>query len=119
MNNSILVVDDEQDLLRTIEIFLRGEGYEVVTATDGLKARELMESSMPALILSDIMMPRWNGYQLLEFVKEHEGFKHIPVVLMSAVALRNQGPTPDFYFKKPFDLDLLLQTVKKFLDPAP
>jgi twitching motility two-component system response regulator PilG len=115
MNKSILVVDDELDLLRTIEIFLQGEGYDVVTAPDGLKARELMELNCPALILSDIMMPRWNGYQLLEFVKEHESFKHIPVVLMSAVDLRNQGLTPDFYLKKPFDLDLLLEAIKKFI----
>lgn len=81
---SILIVDDEPDLLDNIGLALEAEGYCVLTASDGIKALEILESEPVDLILADVAMPGMNGYQLYERLCENPKWALIPFIFLSA-----------------------------------
>lgn len=81
---SILVVDDEPDLLENISLPLEVEGFQVHTAPDGLQALEVLHGHTISLILADIAMPNMNGYQLYEKVRENPQWVTIPFIFLSA-----------------------------------
>lgn len=110
---TILVVDDELEVAQAVEAILEDEGYEILSAGDGLEAQKKIQEKRPDLVISDIMMPRCSGNQLLKAIKEDKKLRSIPVILMSA-ARNSEGPQePDGFLKKPFDLDELLSLVEK------
>lgn len=84
---SILVVDDEPDLLSNICLPLEAEGYRVFTAMNGEEALELLQDNAIQLILSDIAMPDMNGYQLFEKVRQNPAWIMIPFIFFSARSL--------------------------------
>ncbi|MBN2003274.1 MAG: response regulator transcription factor [Anaerolineae bacterium] len=86
MNNkaSILVVDDEPDLLANISLALEAAGYQVITAGDGMEALETLETNPADLILADIAMPNMNGYQLYERIREKTQWAAIPFIFLTA-----------------------------------
>jgi DNA-binding response OmpR family regulator len=84
---AILVIDDEPDLLDNICLPLEAEGYQVLTAPDGLAALRVLESKAVDLILADIAMPNLNGYQLYEKVRENPDWVTIPFIFLSARSL--------------------------------
>lgn len=81
---SILVVDDEPDLLENIGLALEAEGYTVLTASDGLEALAVLNNRPVHLILADIAMPTMNGYQFYERVRENPDWVTIPFIFLSA-----------------------------------
>lgn len=83
-NPKILVVDDEPDVVMLIEATLRGDGFDVVKAYDGIGALDLVTSEKPDLILLDIMMPMMSGYEVCEQVKANPETQHIPVVCLTS-----------------------------------
>ncbi len=83
-NPKILVVDDEPDVVALIERTLRSDGFDVVTAYDGIGALDLVSSEKPDLILLDIMMPMMSGYEVCEQVKANPQTQHIPIVCLSS-----------------------------------
>ncbi len=78
----ILVVDDEQDFLFTMEYWLKSKGYEVKTATDGIKALDLVKTFNPHLILLDINMPGIDGVETLKRIRAFN--KDVPVIIITA-----------------------------------
>lgn len=106
----VLVVDDEFDLAEAAQLILEAEGYEVITAGDGLEALHRLEEHQPDLVLTDMMMPRLDGRGMIEQMQAHPRWREIPVVLMSAVRPALPAGTRSF-LKKPFDLDELTDTV--------
>jgi DNA-binding response OmpR family regulator len=84
---TILVVDDQPEILDSLELLLEAEGFRVLTASDGVEALAHMQSQPVDLILADIAMPRMNGYQLYERVRENPHWVTIPFVLLTARAL--------------------------------
>lgn len=84
---SILIVDDEPDLLDNIGLALEAEGYQVLTATNGLEALELLRSHSMDLILADVAMPDMNGYQLYERISENPEWAILPFIFLSARTL--------------------------------
>lgn len=111
---TILIVDDEFEVAQSIESILEDEGYQVLTAGDGLEAMEVLKDKIPHLIISDVMMPLCNGLQLLEKIRGDERYKEIPVVFMSAVH-HEKFSLVQGYLKKPFNLDTLLLTVENLI----
>jgi CheY-like chemotaxis protein len=109
---TILVVDDDAAVRDVVSEALRDEGYRVRQAVDGLAALEALETDGIALVLSDVQMPRLGGLALahLLLARVHP----VPVVLMSAVAPRQQ-PTAVPYVPKPFVLAQLLRVVADVL----
>ena len=110
---SVLVVDDEPDLLENISLALEAEGYQVLTAGDGVEALSVLRAETVDLVLADIAMPKMNGYQLYERVRENPKWVTIPFVFLTARKLdsdirygRELGV--DDYLTKPIhSIDLL------------
>lgn len=114
---SILVVDDEPYIVDLLVLALEDEGYQVAHAYDGEQAWRLVHQQPPDLIISDISMPRLNGLDLLDRLREQGRLARIPVILMSAV--RRKVDRPDIAFvPKPFDLGGLLDLVETKLSIA-
>ena len=86
--SNILVVDDNPDKLRLIEAALSLAGYNVTTATDGDEALAAIESYQPDLVITDVMMPRMNGYELAQRIRANPVTKFIPVIMQTAASRR-------------------------------
>lgn len=84
MSKTILVVDDEQDLLDLMEIILGAEGFEIITACNGQEAVDKIKIQPPDLVLLDVMMPIMDGWQTLKNIKTTKETAHIPVVMVTA-----------------------------------
>ena len=81
---TILVVDDEPDVVSLLETTLKAEGFNVLTAYDGIAALDLCATERPDLVLLDLMMPMMNGYELCEQIKANPLTKNIPVLCISS-----------------------------------
>jgi DNA-binding response OmpR family regulator len=113
----ILVAEDEPILLRTIELRLKKDGYEVVTSIDGREALAKIEEQGPDLIIADIMMPFASGLEIVAAVKKKNS--STPVIILSAmekesVVLEAFQLGADDYITKPFSLSELSMRVKRF-----
>src|SRR5215470_13563158 len=114
---TILSADDDPQLLRLVTRNLQLEGYEILAASDGQQALELIEANMPDLILLDVMMPRLDGFSVLERVRE---FSSTPVIMLTARGqdqdkIRGLDLGADDYLTKPFSIDELLARVRAVL----
>ena len=120
MGKRILLVDDEEDILRVMVHLLESRGYEVISAADGLDGLEKAKHGNPDLIILDVMLPKMDGYKVCKMLKLNEEYKKIPVILLTA---RMEESTKelaeelqyDAYLTKPFDLKTLLLTIKQLL----
>ena len=116
----VLVADDDEDIVRFVEVNLRLEGFEVVTAADGKEALEQALEISPDLVLLDIMMPEMDGFQVCQSLRANSQTKHIPVIMLTARSLSADkvvGLTAgaDDYIIKPFDPIELVARVKSAL----
>jgi DNA-binding response OmpR family regulator len=108
MNNShILIVEDEESLLKLETILLASKGYKVTGVRDGLAALSEIEKSKPDLILLDIMMPGIDGFEVCRRIKENPETKGIPIVMLTAKKstadqARGVEVGADAYITKPF-----------------
>ncbi|HOQ88757.1 MAG TPA: response regulator [Candidatus Hydrogenedentes bacterium] len=84
MAYKILVVDDEPDVVALLETTLKAEGFDVVTAYDGITALDVCNTEKPDLVLLDIMMPMMSGYEVCEQIKANPLTQHIPVLCISS-----------------------------------
>ena len=117
----IFVVEDDADLNRLVTSSLRGAGYDVVSCFDGIDALEKMDEEKCDLLLTDIMMPRMNGFELAESVRATD--KALPIIFMTAKDDKSSKMLGynigiDEYVTKPFDIDILLMTIKAILRRA-
>ena len=117
----ILIVEDDKDLNRYAMLSLRNSGYEVVSATDGEEALEKLEENKFDLILTDIMMPKMDGFELAKSIRLID--KAIPIIFMSAKddkvsKLFGYSIGIDDYITKPFDMDVLIMKINAILRRA-
>ena len=113
----LLLIDDEPGLRTAVQAYLQDEGFEVTTAVDGEEGWEKAQKMMPDLIISDVMMPRCDGYGLLKRIREDERLGGTPVIFLTAKGMtidRTQGYQAgvDDYIPKPFDPDELVARVR-------
>ncbi len=113
----ILAVEDHDLLLEAIRGILEAEGYEVVTASDGVEALEKLQTFTPDLIVADISMPRMDGYTFYRRVRENPAWVPIPFVFLTARAeredrLRGKALGAEDYLTKPFDPQELIVVVR-------
>jgi CheY-like chemotaxis protein len=87
-NPTVLCVDDEPANLRLLERMLGTVGYRVLKANDGRQALEIIASSRVDLVLTDVMMPGIDGLETCRRIKEDERYRHIPVVMITALGSR-------------------------------
>ena len=114
----VMVVDDEDVLVEMVASLIEDLGMRTVIATNGKEAlRSLLQmQGAPALILSDVMMPQMNGIELANAVKREPRLKNVPIILMSAAGRPVATNVADGFIHKPFDLDLLLDVIERFID---
>lgn len=119
---NVLVVDDDPDKLHLLELALSMAGYDVRTARDGEEALAAIQSFQPDLIVTDVMMPRMNGYDLVHKIRSDPKTKFIPVILQTAARhdaedLRRGSEVGALgYITDPSDLNLLLARARTLLD---
>lgn len=116
---TIMVIEDDRDILSTLGEFLEGEGYQVQVAANGLEALEaiMARGVLPALILLDMRMPVLDGWQFAAVFRERYG-RASPIVVMSAApdaARRAQEVSAVGWVSKPFQLTTLLETIRAHL----
>jgi DNA-binding response OmpR family regulator len=117
MNSKILVVDDEPRYLRLLEANLRTEGFEVLTAMDGLQAIETFSANPVNLILLDVMMPKLDGFATCQRIRQ---FSNVPIIILTAKGeeqdrVRGLDMGADDYLVKPFSATELLARVRAVL----
>ena len=123
MDEMVLIADDDRDIVRFVEVNLRLEGFEVITAHDGEDALAKALDLQPNLILLDVMMPRMDGYEVCTKLRGDGRTAHIPVIMLTAKSLSADkvlGLTAgaDDYIIKPFDPMELVARVKTTLRRA-
>ena len=82
-NKKILIVEDEETLQKALSQYLQEEGFDILSAMDGEKGIELAKLKKPDLVLLDIILPKKDGFQVLEEIKKNESTKSIPVILLT------------------------------------
>jgi DNA-binding response OmpR family regulator len=113
VSDTVLVVDDDPVILRLLEVNFVMEGYAVLSAADGMTALALARSSLPDIVVSDVMMPTMSGLELTVALRTGETTRSIPVLLLSAKAQLDDVQAgvdagADDYVTKPFEpMDLV------------
>ncbi|MBC8503680.1 MAG: response regulator [Anaerolineales bacterium] len=121
----ILVVEDVPHILELLAVTLRFKGYPVVTAKNGEEALEMIAKEKPALVITDILMPRMDGFALMHSLRNNPKTGHIPVVFLSATYITPEDR--DFalklgavrFLEKPVDTPEFLLTVAEILTQGP
>lgn len=116
----ILVVDDEEDIVKLVKTYLEYHRYEVITANDGQEGLEKVKTEKPDLIVLDLMLPKINGYKVCGLLKKDTRYAKIPVVMFSAKAQEEdvklgQEVGADAYITKPYEPEVLLAKIKELL----
>lgn len=120
MADTILVVDDNEDVARITAKFLQAKGYGVLVASDGPRALELVAEQRPTCILLDIMMPAMSGLEVLSRLRQDPATAGIPIILVTAKTrdedvLTGYKEGADYYIPKPFSSEQLLYGVRLVL----
>lgn len=116
---SVLIVDDNKDLRNFLKCSLEDQ-YTVLQANDGVEAWDLLQKESPELIISDVMMPGMDGFELCKLIKSTFETAHIPVILLTSLCdksdqLEGLGLGAEDYITKPFDISLLEQRMKSLV----
>lgn len=116
----ILIVDDEPNIVMSLEYTFKKNNFEVFIARDGQEALDILKSSLPNIIILDIMMPNVDGYNTLEQIKKDERLKDTKVIFLSAKNKEKDiekglSLGADLYMTKPFSVKKLVEQVNELL----
>ncbi len=120
MSKKILIVDDEPNIVMSLEYAFKKKDFEVFIARDGTEALEIAMAEVPNIILLDIMMPKMDGYETLKALRKNKELKRIKVIFLSAknkVADVEKGLElgVDGYMTKPFSIKKIITDVEKMI----
>lgn len=120
----ILIVDDDEEVLDTIQLVLEIGGYDVEPLNDAAFVFERIDDFEPDLILLDIVLGKIDGRVVCSQLKEHPDTKKIPILMMSGLysdsEVNNMDCAPDDFMQKPFKMDVLLEKIEKLTNkPKP
>ncbi len=122
MSKTIMVVDDEPDILLTISQMLEIKGFNVISVQNGKECLDKLNeaSTYPDLIVLDIMMPGVSGWDVAANIKENPEWKNIPIVFLTAkgdtMSMGMGEMASEDYIVKPFDINNLIERIQKILD---
>ena len=115
-----LIVDDDGPIRNLVRQIVRRIGLEAREARDGLEAVEILGRSRPRLVVLDLMMPKMNGWEVLEYMRREEQIEHVPVIVLTAVGAQRTESLPALgvraVLNKPFDIHDLITTAKRILE---
>ncbi len=123
MSKTIMIVDDEEDIVSTLQAMLEQKNYQTIIARDGEEALNILEKQNPDLIILDLMMPKISGLQVCKQLKADPEKKHIPILILSAIGQNSDKPEEfwqlglksDDFISKPFDPNTLLGRIEYLL----
>jgi DNA-binding response OmpR family regulator len=123
MPKRVLIADDEANIVMSLQFLMEAAGYDVRTAGDGDAALQALRDFHPDLVLLDVMMPRKNGYEVCQTIRETPSFRGMKVVMLTAKgrdidAEKGLALGADAYVTKPFATKELVAKVKAMLDDA-
>ncbi|MBD1832265.1 response regulator transcription factor [Cyanobacteria bacterium FACHB-472] len=121
MSAQLLLVDDEPGLREAVKEYLQDSGFKVQVASNATDAWQMLQKNVPDLVISDVMMPKVDGYQFLKQLREDPRFKSLPVVFLTARGMTSDRILGyqagcDAYLPKPFDPEELEAIVKNLLE---
>ena len=116
----ILAVDDEPNIVRLIQVNLERQGYQVETASNGAQALAKIKANRPDILVSDVMMPEMDGFELLANVRRDPTLVDLPVIMLTAKTsdkdvMEGYKRGTDMYLTKPFNPQELIQFVRRIL----
>jgi len=117
----ILIVDDEERILKMTRIRLESSGYKIITASDGKDGFKKAQKEQPDLIILDIILPKLDGYKVCRMLKFDDKYKKIPIILFSARAGESDKDMgkdvgADFFLPKPLNSEILLEKIEELLN---
>lgn len=120
MSKTILIIEDEQQLVELLRFRLEANGYQVEAAFDGQEGMEKINKLKPDLVILDVMMPKLHGYEVCRLAKENKETKDIPIVILTARAQEKDiqeanNCKADVFITKPFEPAELLGEIGKLL----
>ncbi|HPE70966.1 MAG: response regulator [Candidatus Competibacter phosphatis] len=123
MANKILVVDDEPNIVLSLEFLMKQAGFQVRTAADGEAALAAIAAEQPDLVLLDVMMPRKNGYEVCQAIRANPDWQSVRIVMLTAKGReveREKGLAlgADDYITKPFSTQEVVERVRELLAEA-
>ena len=119
--DKILIIEDDRDIVEMLKYNLEEEGYEIITAQEGMDALKKIHEDNPDVVLLDVNIPGMNGFELCRLIKEDPNLKDIIVVMISAVyysdedAKKGMAMGADAYLRKPISPKLLIEAVDDLL----
>jgi DNA-binding response OmpR family regulator len=118
---TILIADDEPNIVISLEFLLKREGYEVVVAHDGMQALERIREQRPDLAILDVMMPQRNGLEVCQDLRQDPQFKDLRIMMLTAKGRDTEVSKglalgADVYMTKPFATRELIAQVKALID---
>ena len=120
MAEYVLIVDDEPNIVLSLEFLMKKEGYEVLSVSNGEEAMQAIAEKTPDLILLDVMMPRKDGYEVCQELRANPSWKDIKIIMLTAKGRdveREKGLAlgANDYITKPFATQELVEKVKSLL----
>jgi DNA-binding response OmpR family regulator len=120
MIHRVLIVDDEPNIVTSLEFLMRGSDYEVRVALNGAEALRLADSFRPDVILLDVMMPQRSGFEVCQKIRENPVLRDVKIIMLTAKgrdAERDRGLNlgANAYVTKPFSTKELVNTVRELL----
>ncbi len=120
MGNKILIADDEQNIVISLEFLMKREGFEVSIAVDGEEAVDRIRSEKPDLVLLDVMMPKKSGFEVCQEVKADAGLSAVKILMLTAKGrdtevAKGLALGADAYMTKPFSTKELVEKVRSML----
>lgn len=117
---TILIVDDDTNIVNLLKSFVAPLGHEIATAADGMEGLQLARTLRPNLILLDVMLPKLDGYKISRFLKFDEDYKMIPIVMLTAKSdehdeIIGMQTGADAYCTKPFTQKNIIDLINKHI----
>jgi DNA-binding response OmpR family regulator len=121
MKPRVLVVDDESDFTELLKFNLEGQGFEILTAGDGMEALNIARRELPDVVLVDLMLPDLDGFSVCEILRSQPSTAQVPIIVVSALDgeyVRSRGVQTGVAccFKKPVDMKLLGASIRSSYD---
>ena len=124
MKKTVVIIDDSPTIRKSVKIILEGADYSVMECEDGKEALVVLQGlaeagDLPSMIITDLLMPVMNGYEVLNFLKDHETLRFIPVFVMTTESdpdsiEQGQRLGALGWLVKPFDEETLLEVVREY-----
>jgi len=116
----ILIVDDEEGIIKLVKMYLEHHQYEVIAANDGQEGLDKAKDEKPDLIVLDLMLPKMDGYKVCGLLKRDTRYAKIPIILFTAKAQEKDAKLgeevgADAYITKPFEPEVLLSKIEELI----